>query len=228
MKRILFVTKDLALGGGAQKQIVELANGLHERGFEIAVLVFDRKAPKNSRAKDIHPGIRLLNTKRDYARVSLLEGVYETIKTVLRWKPDVLYSRLWTTKPVVAIAGKLLGIKVVLGIADSEVHQTARKKHKILTKFYRKSIYELADIVIAVSEGLAQEARETYKLTHVKAIHNGIDIKNMETVSDEEAPHEYFRDGRPVLVSVGRLAGRRDTSISSKLSALRVKRSKRS
>ena len=42
MKRILFVTKNMEFGG-AQKKIVDLANGLFEKGFEIAILVFDRK-----------------------------------------------------------------------------------------------------------------------------------------------------------------------------------------
>ena len=204
-KRVLLIIKDMTLGGGAQKQIVELANGLYERGLEVAVLVFDRKT-ENSRTKDLHKGIELLYTRRNYPRVPLLEGVYETIKVILRWKPDVLYSRLWTTKPVATIAGKLLGIRVVLGVANSEVHQTERKKHKTLTRFYRRNIYRLADIVIAVSEGLRQEVRKTYHLTHVKTIHNGIDVKSIEAITNDKFPHEYFRDDIPVLVSVGRLA----------------------
>ena len=205
MKRILFITRDLVLGGG-QKQTVDLANGLHKRGFKIAILVFDKENVGNKRIKDIHPEISLLSPERNYSKVPLLEGTYETIKAVRQWKPDILYSRLWTTKPVAATAGKILGTKIVLGIADSEIHQTKRKKHKTLTKLYRKNVYRLADIVVAVSEGLAREARETYRLTHVKAIHNGIDIECVRRKSDVGPPHEYFRENSPVLVSVGRLS----------------------
>lgn len=215
MKRILFVTKNLHLGGGAEKQIVEIANGLHEKGFAVSVLVFETKSEKNIRTKDLNPEIEIIHAGSPYLWPFMLRAVREIFRTNSMWKPDALYSRIWNTKPAAAIAGKLLGIKVVLGEAVSPGNSLVddlplrwRIWPKSFALFYRKKIYDLADAVVAVSEGAARETGEFFRLDKVVAIQNGIDVDDIKEKSrtPDTVPHEYFRDGCPVLVATGRLA----------------------
>ena len=207
MKRILFVTKNMGLGG-AEKHIVDLSNGLCEKGFKIAIFVFDTKGNKGFRIKDINPEIQIISPREDYGKPSLLMGSREVIKASRKWKPDVLCSMLWNTKFMTAIAGRLLGTSTVLVVSNSPVYETSRKKHKSLSVFYRKIAYSLADAVVAVSRDLAQETKELYRLNEVKAVCNGIDIEGVRAKSNQnegEVPHEYFETGLPVLVATGGL-----------------------
>lgn len=208
MKRILFVTSNLVLGG-AEKQVVELANGLSRRGFKIAILVFGTRGSKGARIKDLDTEILLMvpESQSDCVRISLRKGVYETVKAVVRWKPDVLYSRLWNTNIFAVLAGRLFGIKVVLGVANSVVRKAGWSKRGTVGRLFRKKIYGFADAVVAVSEGLAREVRDVYELTNVKVVCNGIDIEGERArVRRYEGGgwHEYFRNDVPVIVSAGR------------------------
>lgn len=206
MKRILFATNNMTLGG-TEKRMVELGNGLCEKGFKIAFFIFNTKEHMGLRMKDLRPEIEIILPHRNYRKPSVIKGSYEIIKAARGWKPDVLYSALWNTKSMATIAGRLMGIKVVLGISNSPVHEIARKNHKSLNIFYRKSVYSLAHIVIAVSESLAEESEKFYGLKNVKAIHSGVDIENIKMRSETGTglPHEYFRSNLPVLVATGNL-----------------------
>ena len=215
MKRILFVTKNLHLGGGAEKQIVEIANGLCAKGFAVAILVFEKKSEKNFRRKDLNPEIEIIPAGGNYMRPFLLRAVREILRAASAWKPDALYSRIWNTKPATAIAGRLTGIKVVLAEAVSprnslldDLPMRWRIWPRSFALFYRKKIYGLANVVVAASEGLARETREFFQLDEVRAIQNGLDMEEIKKKSrmPDGIPHEFFRHDCPVLVATGRLA----------------------
>ena len=209
MNRILFVTNNMGLGG-AEKKIVDLANGLCENGFEIAILAFDAKDEKGIRIKDLSPRIQIITlaTRCNLPIVSLCRRFYETVKAIRRWNPDVVYSNLWNANLFAAVAGKLSGTGVVLEVSNSEAIEIERKKSRTLTRFYRKSVYRLADAITAVSKGAACEAKDIYNLPHVETIYNGIDIEDVTARSNipgDTVPHAYFRDEPPVVVATGRL-----------------------
>jgi len=47
MKKILFVTPDL-IAGGAQRQLINMVNGFHEKGYEVSVFMFYDKGELRS------------------------------------------------------------------------------------------------------------------------------------------------------------------------------------
>ena len=211
MKRILFTTKSLHLGGGAEKQVVDIANGLLERGFEVGVLVFETKGAKSVRAKDLDPGVEIIPAGWQHFRPFSIRCLFETLKAASRWKPDVLCSTVWNTKPAAAVAGRLLGTKVVLVEVCSPMNELLHNPPKFLLKSFvfsfRRKIYRLADAVVGVSKGVARETKEFFRLEEVRTVQNGIDIGEMlkKAAASDEIPHRYFKDGPPVLVAVGRL-----------------------
>ena len=216
MKRILFITKNLTLGGGAEKHIVDLANGLCEKGHSIAILVFDLKGGKGARAEDINPEIEIISARSNYVRPFFLRGAYEMAMAISKWKPDVLCSMTWSTKPIAAVAGRLLKTKVVLVASNNpllELSYGLPKRWRIWPKsfalFYRKRIYSLADVVVAVSRGVGRGTKELFQLNEVKTVHNGIDIDEVveksKTADTFPHAHKYFHDNCPVLVATGRM-----------------------
>ena len=216
MKRILFITGSLTLGGGAQKHIVDLANGLCEKGHTIAILVFDLKNEKGARAEDINPQIEIISARSNYIKPFFLRGCYEVATAISKWKPDVLCSMTWRVKPVTAVAGRLLRTKVVLVASAPPLPELAYglpKRWSIWPKsfpiFYRKRIYNLADVVVAVSRGVAKETKKLFQLNEVKTVHNGINVEEVieksKTADTFSRAHKYFDDNCPVLIATGRL-----------------------
>ncbi len=217
MKRILFVTKTLTLGGGAEKHIVDLANGLCEKGHTIAILVFDLKGAKGARVKDINPKIKIISARSNYVRPFFLRGTCEIARAISQWKPDALCSMTWSTKPIVAVAGRLLKTKVVLVASNNPVLELSYglpKRWRIWPKsfalFYRKKTYSFADVVVAVSRGVGKGTKELFQLNEVKIVHNGIDIDEIvgksETAKTSSSHiHKYFHGSYPVLVATGRM-----------------------
>lgn len=122
--------------GGPEKKIVELANRLCEKGFKIALLVFDRKDERGTRIKDLSPQVQVIAPPfyRNHPIISLRRGTYETVKAVRQWKPDVVYSNLWNTNPFVAVVGELFGAKVILEESSSVAYQIRHKKHRTLSR----------------------------------------------------------------------------------------------
>ena len=216
MKRILFVTKNLGLGGGAEKHIVDLANGLCEKGHTVAILVFDLRSGKGARAGDLNPEIEIISARSNYVRPFLLRGSYEVARAISKWKPDVLCSMVWITKPITAIAGRLLRTKVVLVASNNPLLGLSyglpkrwRIWPKSFARFYRKRTYSLADVIVAVSRGVARETEKLFQLSEVKTVHNGIDIEEVieksKTADTVSHAHKYFHDNCPVLVATGRM-----------------------
>ena len=204
MKRILFVSEEMGMGG-SQNQIVELANGLCETGFKVAVLVFDTKGKNGAKIKDFNAEVEIFSPNGRRPNLFLPGKHLEIVKVVRRWKPDILCSLTWDVKCMTAIVGRFFGAKVILGAIQSPVLSISHKKFRTLIALYRKSVYRLADAVIAVSSGVAREISNVYKLKNVKTVYNGIDIERIKAESEGEIPHEYFRGDIPVIVSVGRL-----------------------
>ena len=170
MKRILFITKNLTLGGGAEKHIVDLANGLCEKGHTIAILVFNSKGEKGTRAEDLNPKIEIILARSNYVRPFFLRGIYEVAMAISKWNPDVLCSMVWNTKPIAAVAGRLLRTKVVLVASNNpllELSHALPKRWRIWPKsfalFYRKRIYSLADVVVAVSRGVGKGTKKLFQ-----------------------------------------------------------------
>ena len=218
MKRILFITKTFLLGGGTEKHVVDLANGLCKKGFTVAILVFDMENGTGSRMKDLDSDIEIIPTPGNYRGPSRrpfgLRGTYETAKTVRKWKPDILCSTAWDIKPLATVVGRLLKVKVVLVESNNPVPELSndlprrwRMWPKCFVFFYRKKIYGFADVVVGVSKGVARKTKELFQLGEVTAVQNGIDIEEIAEKSKTATgvPHEYFEEGLPVLVAVGRM-----------------------
>ena len=217
-KRILFVTKTLLLGGGTEKHVVDLANGLCKKRFTTAVLAFEMDNGKDARIKDLDPDIEVILAHGNYNGPSRrpfgFRGIYETVKTVRKWKPDVLCSTAWDTKPLATVVGRLLKVKVVLVESNNPVAELSNdlpRRWRIWPRyfifFYREKLYSLADAVVGVSEGVARKTEKLFHLSEVRTIQNGIDIDEIiqKSKKTEDIPHEYFQESLPVLIAVGRL-----------------------
>ncbi len=202
-KKIFFVSPNLA-AGGAQRQLISIANGLHRRGYGVSVFLFHAEGDlRNYLDKDIKtflpPSTRLLKRLRPLLR---FYGIIRLLKAVLAERPDVLYSRQWPKMPI-AVIGKILGIKTVSVEGNNLEHSLARRP---LLFQIRRLCARLSDKVVANSESLGREAKKVFDLnSEVTVIYNGIDIGYITRKSKEGQKHKWLGTETPLILAIGYL-----------------------
>ena len=204
-KRILFVSPNLA-AGGAQRQLINIANGLHRRGYEVSVFLFyDKGNLRDSLDKNIKifspSSIKFLERLKF---LGILYGTLRLLGIVMTEKPDLLYSRQWPKIPV-AIIGKILKVKTVSVEGNNLEHTLLLRKRPLLFRI-RKLCAQLSDKVVANSSSLAYEVKEVFNLdSEVAVIYNGIDIDDIREKSKEEQSHKWLGTEAPLILAMGYL-----------------------
>ena len=199
--KILFVTLDFG-PGGAQRQLVNIANGFHERGYRMSVFAFpnrrDAEVVRGCLREDIE-GVFPPAAKRLGPLATLL-ATARLFATVLKEKPDIIYCRQWPKMPI-ALMGRIAGARTVSVEGDSLEHSLGERP---LLLRVRGFCARLSDRVVANSRGLAREAKEVFGLSSdVAAIYNGIDTDDVRRKSREGAAHEWFGEDVPVMLAIG-------------------------
>ena len=204
-KKILFVSPNLE-AAGAQRQLINIANGFHQRGYEVSVFLFyDKGTLRNSLDKsiEIFSPSSVPIVKR-FRIPWIVYGIIHLFKIVMIRKPDILYSRHWPKMPI-AIIGKILKVKTVSGEGNN-LEQTLLLKKKSLLFYLRQLCARLSDKVVANSQSLGREVKQVFKLdSEVRTIYNGVDIEDIRKKSEEEQRHKWFGTGIPVIIAVGSL-----------------------
>lgn len=145
--RILFFLPNLG-GGGAERNMVNLANGLNRLGFEVTFGV----GRGGVWGAELEPGIDVVEYGVDRA-LACLPGL---VKTLNRIEPDWVFSTMGYAN-VVAIWSALLADKrpkVAVREACAVVDGSALEH---LVQEVQFLVYPLADLVLALSEGLCDE-----------------------------------------------------------------------
>ncbi len=204
-KRILFVSPNLA-AGGAQRQLINIANGFHRRGYEVSVFLFyDKGNLRCSLDKDIKIFSPFLIKVLERLRLFwVLYGTLRLLGVIMTEKPDLLYSRQWPKIPV-AIIGKILRVKTVSVEGNNLEHTLLLRKRRLLFRI-RRLCAQLSDKVVANSSSLACEVKEVFSLdSDVAVIYNGIDIEDIREKSKEEQSHKWLGTETPLILAMGYL-----------------------
>ncbi len=204
-KKILFVSPNLA-AGGAQRQLINIANGLHKTEHKVSVFLFYARGDLINYL-DENIKIFFSSRIRVLERLKVLWVVYGTIKllrVILAEKPDVLYSRQWPKIPVVII-GKILRIKTVSVEGNNLVHSLVLPRRPLLFRI-RRLCAQLSDKVVTNSKSLGHEVEKVFCLdSDVTVIHNGIDIEHIKKKSKEKRQHKWFGSKTPLILAIGYL-----------------------
>ena len=90
VKKILFLTRSLA-PGGAERQLVELAKGLHRKGYSIFVSTF---YPEGALEKEIREAGVPLKILRKRSRWDVFPFLARLVRLLINEKPDVIHGFL--------------------------------------------------------------------------------------------------------------------------------------
>ena len=196
-------------GGGAERVMLDLASGLSDRGIRVDLVLVKAEGDYLSQ---VPKGLRLIDLNSHRTLASLMK----LVAYVRRERPAVLLSTLAEAN-VMALVAKLLlrgRLRVVTRIANTYSEELAigSFKHRQALRLL-KLLLPMADSIVAVSQGVADDLRElipavSHKIT---TIYNPVVRPELAEQAAAPVSHSWFKsECAPVILSAGRLTAVKD------------------
>ena len=166
---VALVVDDLGYGG-AERQVVELANNLDTDHFDVHICTLSDYIPLKNKLKSTNAGQRLHTVIRksrfDFTVVIRLAWLLRTFKA------DIVHGFLFSAEIASRLAGHVAGTSLVIG---SE--RNANKPIGRLQKLTYRLTQRYVDFIIANSNAGAKYNREQFNrsTSDYRVIHNGVD-----------------------------------------------------
>lgn len=225
--KILFTSPNLN-AGGAQRHLINIVNSIDYEIFEVTLLLYSRKGEL---LEDVNSNVRIISPSRNFFSdrfftFNVLCGVVLTSRTIIAWKPDIMYSRHWCKIPN-AILGKLFNVRSVSGEGNNLDATLFKQTIKIRIFYFLRWLgIRYSTAIVANSKSLCNELTDVFKpASGVEVIYNGVDISKIRLQSKEDEYHPWFDKKYPLIVSVGRLSEQKDHKTFIQALAIANKRS---
>jgi glycosyltransferase involved in cell wall biosynthesis len=213
-QKLLAIYLPTLIGGGAERVMLNLASGFVNRGYQVDLVLAQCEGAFVSQIPDSLNLVELNRVHVNKGRTIL--SLPSLVRYIRRERPIALLSGLHAN--IIAIwAKRLAGVPVRLVICE---HSATLFKYEILSSWFSKFYsllmrwnYPLADELVAVSEGLADDLSTYAKIPRDRIIVIANPIITPEVVSKakEVLDHPWFKLGEPpVILAVGRLVSQKD------------------
>jgi glycosyltransferase involved in cell wall biosynthesis len=201
--------QDLA-GGGAERSMVNLANGLAGGGFRVDLVLSRKEGPYLSK---IDPAVRLV----DLGAKRVMTVFLPLAAYLRRERPRVLLSTLVHVNVTALLARRVARVPVPVIIREAS-HMTSNRRnmgHFPVRVAYRLApvVYPLAERILAVSEGVADDAADFLRLPRerIEVAYNPVVGPDLYEAASRSPDHPWFdQDAPPVFLNVGRLIEQKD------------------
>lgn len=199
-------------GGGAERVMVILANGLAERGYAVDLVAASAEGPCRA---DVSPAVRIV----DLGAKRVITSAPGLIRYLIRAKPKSMLSALSHANVVAVLANLFAGTPTRIVVTEHTNASQSRIRSKGLSAKVVQTLmrwtYSKADAVVAVSNGVADDLAKTLGLprSQVKVIYNPVVTAKLFECADAPLDHPWLVPGAPpVILGVGRLTSAKDFS----------------
>ena len=195
-------------GGGAERVMVLLANGLTERGLAVDLVLARAEGPY---LKEVSPTVRVI----DLGATRVTYSLTPLIRYLRKEKPAALLSALNHANVVACLAHRLAGVPTRLIVTEHSTLSHARPgNHRgRVVPWLMRRLYPRANAVVAVSKGVADDLVSTLALDAAKVhvIYNPVVTDDLFTKARAPIDHPWFeKDAPPVVLGIGRLTEAKD------------------
>jgi glycosyltransferase involved in cell wall biosynthesis len=204
--RIAFLVRSLGLGG-AERQLVALARGLHQRGHRVLVLSFYSGGPLTTDL--VNAGVPVLALGKRH-RWDLFGPFHRLFRALRRERPDLLHGYLVDANILVTLFARAVpDARIAWGVRASGLDMT--RYPRAVSLLFRISTWLAgrADLIIANSEsGAEAHIAEGYPERTLMVIPNGIDTVAFRPDAElrRRTRHQWgIRAGERLIGLVGRL-----------------------
>ena len=211
MKKVTLYIPSMS-GGGAERVMLALANGLAEKDIQVDLLLNRVDGPY---LKDASTKVNIvnLNTSR------VLSSIVPLSKYLRREKPDAILSAMNYVNIITVMAQIISGsnTKVVLSEHGNLTESKKNLSHikGLAITSLMKWAYRKPHAIIAVSDGVADALSNELKISRNKitTIYNPIFSEDIVKRSKELISHPWVgKNALPLVIGVGRLTPQKDFS----------------
>jgi glycosyltransferase involved in cell wall biosynthesis len=214
LPRVAFLLHNID-SGGVERVAINLLKELVKYPISIDLVLFEKKG---NFLNETPPEVRIVDLSG--ASSGRLRKIFPLVKYFRQEKPSVLVSKLVQFN-VIAIVAKFLSLiplhvllveHLSFDSLENEIKDDPKEKIGLLNQL-RKIFYPKANVVAAVSQGLAQalERDLSMKAGTFKVLYNPVIDENLVTKSQLPVEHPWFESGQPpVFLAAGRLAPQKD------------------
>ena len=198
--------------GGAERAVVNLANGFSREGKAVSLLLAVAQGPL---CNELDPGVEIIDLRQ--------RGVFGALAPLSRFLqiecPDILFSTQSHANLIALLARKLARVNLPVVINEQttmSVHYALEPglKNRIVPKLARL-FYRQADAVVCISQGVADDILAVTKISseRVHRIYNPVlpPLAELEQKIKASVEHPwFFPESPPVILAVGRLTTAKD------------------
>ena len=169
--KILFLTRSLNYGG-AERQLILLARGLHQRGHDVAVALFYSGGPLEADLREASVRILPLNKR---GRWDVFGFLTRLVRTMLHERPDLVHAYIGN---LMTLFGKpfLPSMRIVWGIRSSSMDYSRYNWLFRICYALECGLAWSADLIISNSQaGYRSHVADGYPKDKTVVIPNGID-----------------------------------------------------
>lgn len=181
---IVLVIDDLEFGG-AQRQVIELANNIDAERFEVHVCTLSDYVPLGPQLRDADIRLHTIEKrhKLDFTVVPRLAHLLRSLQA------DIVHSYLFSADIASRLAGRLAGTPVIIG-SERNADYVPKRRHVLAYRLTRGC----ADLTIANSRAGAQFNSKTHgqPISCYRVVYNGVDTTRFSP-----------RDGNEVRAELG-------------------------
>lgn len=197
-------------GGGAERCVGIVANGLAARGVPVTLALAKAEGPY---LPDVGPGVRVL----DFGVGSAWRALPALVRHLRKERPAALLSAMNHANVVAALAHRLarsqgrlvLSERAHLGSVLAEFPGPSMR----VTRSLMRITYPWADLIVTVSDGVAEDLRQHLPLDarRIVTIHNPVVDEALRRKSELGPAHPWLASREvPVLLAAGRLIAQKD------------------
>lgn len=197
-------------GGGAERAITIVANGLAAQGTEVTLVLARATGPY---LELVHPGVRVL----DLGAGSLARALPRLVRHLRSARPHALLAAMTHANVVAALAHRLAASPARLVLSErahlGSVFDEYRDWRMRVTRVLMRLTYPWADQVIAVSRGVAEDLPHHVRVPpeRVVYVYNPVVDDHLRRQVQEQPSHAWLaRQDVPVVLAAGRLIAQKD------------------
>lgn len=197
-------------GGGAERVMVNLANGFVKKGLAVDLVLAKAEGPYR---EQVLPEVRLV----DLGASRVIACLPQLVRYLRQERPSVLLSALDHANVLALWAKRLAFVDTRIVVSVHSTASLSKKNARLIRERLLLNIlpwfYPLADGIIVVSQGAAQDLAEVAGLprSRIEVIYNPVITENIRDLVDASLDHPWFAPGEPpVILAVGRLTVQKD------------------
>ena len=196
--------------GGAERVLLNLARGFVQQGLKVDMVL---AASSGAILKQLPSEIRLIDLKAE-SKIAILPRLVEYLRAE---NPTSMLSALHYPCEIALLAKRIARVSTKIVVSEhNHLSLEAKRIPQLsvrLTPLAARLLYPLADGIVSVSQGVAEDLAKVTNLPkqRIDLIYNPVITPELFVKAREKVNHPWFQpEEPPVILAVGRLHQQKD------------------